>query len=414
MTIVTGWHGGLTTAQAEEMEKELRADAEAEGVGIAFRRAEEPEGSVALGWFVLPPPRLAEAAEAGAPPGGLAAAIREAAARVGVEALALATFAALESGFDPAARSATSSARGLFGIIDATWEALVARHGPAHGVAASDRDDIRAQCLMAAELLRGVAAALGRGLGRRPALAELYCGHFLGSAAAAALLAADPAEPAIGVLARFYAETRLGPGFAARIRAANRPIFEAGGTARSAGEVLVLLRERVERILPRARALLAAAPPLPFPSPAPATRPEWLRVAEAEEAAGVAELPGRPSNPRIEEYFAWTTLGEQPDSTAWCGAFVSFCLGMAGEVGMGRGSARAANWLGWGRPLARPRPGCVVVLRPQAPGTSGHVGFWAGKRDGRITLLGGNQGNRVRRQDYAAAELRPGGFRWPA
>lgn len=420
MAMTSGWFGGLTADQADKMESELRQDAEADGLGVSFRRAAEENGLLALGWFVTAPPVAGAADRVAAPPGeaaGIAAAVRDASARVGVDAATLAAFAQVESGLDPAARAGASSARGLFGITDATWGDLVARFGPAHGVSAEHRDRIGAQCLMAAELLRGSAAALLRGLGRTPSPAELYCGHFLGTGAACALLTADRAEPATDPLRRFYAGTRFGEGFADRILLANRPIFERDGRRRSAGEVMDLLGSKMQRGLARAAELLGPQPlqsPPPFPGPASDAAPEWLRLARAEEAAKVAELRGKASNPRIEHYFSWTSLGEQPDGTAWCAAFVSFCLGAAGELRMGDGSARAVNWLAWGKTLSEPRPGCIVVLKPQARGTSGHVGFWVGEAGGRVTLLGGNQGGRVSQQPYPRGEVRPNGLRWPA
>jgi hypothetical protein len=80
---------------------------------------------------------------------------------------------------------------------------------------------------------------------------------------------------------------------------------------------------------------------------------------------------------------------------------------------MGRGSARAANWLDWGETLAEPRPGCVVVLEPLAPGASGHVGFWVKEERGKIHLLSGNQGERVNVTAFPKRKLRQNEYRWP-
>lgn len=151
-----------------------------------------------------------------------------------------------------------------------------------------------------------------------------------------------------------------------------------------------------------------AAAALPMSAQA---EPRWL--AAAREEIGQKEVDGSGSNPRIEEYFTWTSLGEKPDDVAWCGAFVSFCLGRAGVVEKGRGSARAADWLGWGDTLDKLRPGCVVVLEGQAPGASGHVGFWEQEEGGRIHLLAGNQSNRVNITPFRATELQRNGYRWP-
>jgi hypothetical protein len=53
------------------------------------------------------------------------------------------------------------------------------------------------------------------------------------------------------------------------------------------------------------------------------------------------------------------------------------------------------------------------VLKPQAAGSSGHVGFWVKQEDGRIHLLAGNQHNQVDITSYPETELREGGLRWP-
>ncbi|MBR0653845.1 TIGR02594 family protein [Plastoroseomonas arctica] len=149
------------------------------------------------------------------------------------------------------------------------------------------------------------------------------------------------------------------------------------------------------------------------PSPQPVMRdvPAWFEIAFRE--VNQAQLPGPADNARIVEYFGWTSLGESPDSVAWCGAFVSFCLGNAGFLRKGTGSARAANWMDFGKPLEGPRKGCVVVLEPQAPGSSGHVAFWDHTDGERIFLLGGNQGGKVGVNAFALRDVRKFGYRWP-
>ena len=144
---------------------------------------------------------------------------------------------------------------------------------------------------------------------------------------------------------------------------------------------------------------------------APSGEPDWLRIARAE--LGTKEISGVGSNPRIEEYFTWTSLGQSPDGVPWCGAFVSFCLGKAGKITKGKGSARAADWLAFGDPLPGPQPGCVVVLKPQAPGASGHVGFWIGESSTQVSLLGGNQSDAVNIERFRLSDVRSNGYRWP-
>jgi uncharacterized protein (TIGR02594 family) len=153
-----------------------------------------------------------------------------------------------------------------------------------------------------------------------------------------------------------------------------------------------------------------SSPPLAQPGAELPEEPAWLQIARGQ--LGTKEVSGPASNPVIESYFACTTGGPRPDDVAWCGAFVSFCLAKAHVIT--KGSARAADWLSWGTQLDAPKLGCVVVLKPQAAGASGHVGFWVGEEAGNLALLGGNQGNEVKVSRYAVSEVRSGGYRWPS
>lgn len=400
--------GGLTAEQADEREKELRQDADDDGVRIALDRVPEPGGLLTLSWRILPPPAPAE--QAGGPP-GIAAAIRDAALRLGVDERLLGAIAFLESRFDPAAKARTSSARGLFQFLDGTWKGLVDQFGAALGVAAGDRDEIRAQCLVGAKFLQVNSASLQTKLAHRPTPGQCYAGHFLGVAAAAALIRNDPQEPAGAALRRFYASTPAGAAFSDRVTAANAAIFLDGGAMRSVGAVLGVLDGKVQNGLKQSAVLLSSLPDSAAAVPA-AGEPAWLGVARAELARGVAEVPGAGSNPRIEEYFTWTRLGQEPDGVAWCGAFASFCLGVTNQLARGAGSARAADWAGFGDALPEPKVGCIAVLQPLAPQSSGHVALWLGTEDGRLRLLGGNQGDRVSVASFPVQKLRA--FRWPS
>jgi len=144
----------------------------------------------------------------------------------------------------------------------------------------------------------------------------------------------------------------------------------------------------------------------------------WMAVARAE--IGVKEFTGSGDNPRIVQYLRSTTLdapSASHDETAWCSAFVNWCVERAGYEGTD--SAWAKSWLRWGRDAGgEPPPGSVVVLeRPPDP-SSGHVGFLvegpdlARPREQRlVTLLGGNQNDAVRVSAYPASRI--AGFRVP-
>jgi len=185
-------------------------------------------------------------------------AIARAARATGVDFNYLLAQAKLESSLDPAARAETSSAAGLYQFTRGTWLQTLDRHGANHGLdwasTAIDRgriDDpaLRQQVLamrfdpdlsarMAAELANDNRAALLPVLGREPDSAELYLAHFLGSAGATRFLtalSADPGQSAAGLLPE--------------AAAANRTIFYADNQPRSVGEVMGLLRGKVERAM---------------------------------------------------------------------------------------------------------------------------------------------------------------------
>lgn len=96
--------------------------------------------------------------------------------------------------------------------------------------------------------------------------------------------------------------------------------------------------------------------------------------------------------------------------TAWCAAFVNWCLEQAGAPHLGM--ATAISWLKFGTPLARPVYGCVAIVPPsKSTGSStGHVAFYVETRGNMIGLLGGNQGDAVS-ISYFHRVL---GYRWPS
>jgi uncharacterized protein (TIGR02594 family) len=158
-----------------------------------------------------------------------------------------------------------------------------------------------------------------------------------------------------------------------------------------------------------------APPPLPLASPdAP-----WLSIARAE--FGVRELSGAGRHSqRIVAYHQTTGLRATDDETPWCSSFVNWVMVQAGY--RGTNSAAARSWLNWGRELGdEPRQGAITVLKRRgrtsdaATGsTSGfHVAFFLSRTTGAVTLLGGNQGNRVKESTYPLSNYEVRGYRWP-
>lgn len=133
----------------------------------------------------------------------------------------------------------------------------------------------------------------------------------------------------------------------------------------------------------------------------------WWEIARRE--LGVKEAAGSADNPRIVQYLRSTTIDEgaaRNDETAWCSAFVNWCVEQAGYEGTN--SAWARSWLHWGRALDRPTLGCIVVLTREG---GGHVGFYAGEEGANLKIFGGNQSNEVRESLYAKSRLL--GYRAP-
>lgn len=215
------------------------------------------------------------------------AAIARAARATGADFSYLLAQARIESGLNPQARAATSSAAGLYQFTGGTWLATLSRHGDEHGLgwaqqaALSGDPALRAQVMalrfdpqasaaMAGELAGDNAVALRGVLGREPDAAELYLAHFLGAEGASRFLTAlsvDPGQSAAALLPR--------------AASANRAIFYDDQGARSVSAVMGVLRSKVERAMGTAPS--AAFPVLPAPSgwtaqqavaaPAPTARP---------------------------------------------------------------------------------------------------------------------------------------------
>lgn len=140
-------------------------------------------------------------------------AIALASVRSGVDFGYLYAQARLESGLNPDARAATSSARGLYQFTAATWLDMVRRHGAANGLGwAADalntspgagakaaildlRRDPQAAASMAAAFANDNRASLEAGLGRPATATDLYIAHFLGASGALKFLHAHAANP---------------------------------------------------------------------------------------------------------------------------------------------------------------------------------------------------------------------------
>ena len=191
------------------------------------------------------PPKSAEAGQMAL------AAIGRASRRSGVRFDFLVKTAQRESNLDASAKSARSSAAGLFQFTEQTWLRMIKETGDAHGMANEARSidisrdgrfwvadpeqrrailDLRfnpdAASAMAAELTNANARSLQESLNRPASEGELYAAHFLGASGAARLIKAVKHSP-IGQAAAIFPE-------AAR---ANPNVFFVSGRAVTTGEL---------------------------------------------------------------------------------------------------------------------------------------------------------------------------------
>jgi uncharacterized protein (TIGR02594 family) len=172
-------------------------------------------------------------------------------------------------------------------------------------------------------------------------------------------------------------------------------------------------------VTPTPSAPVGASAPVRLVGPPAQTSPvQWMTVAIAEK--GVSEVAGAVHNQRIVAYHATTTLGAKTDEVPWCSSFVNWCLKQAGITGTN--SAAAASWSSWGQELTDPRYGAIVHIRrgggghDRATGSSSgnHVGFLIRRTPTHVTLLGGNQGNRVKESSFPLSSYSVRSMRWPA
>lgn len=109
------------------------------------------------------------------------------------------------------------------------------------------------------------------------------------------------------------------------------------------------------------------------------------------------EWPVR-ANPLIVTFFDATTL-RQPagDQTAWCAAFVNWCIGRAvlsNDTILSSAptkSAASSSFRKWGDETSSPKDGDIVVFRHKQFDARGHVGFFISKTSNGVYVLGGNQ-----------------------
>jgi hypothetical protein len=183
--------------------------------------------------------------------GAVEAAIQRASNATGVDFTFLMRTAHRESGYNPKAKAASSSAAGLFQFVEQTWLSTLKQHGAKYGyaryaelitkgadgryrVAGAEarkavmdlRLDPHAASLMAGELTSDHASYLRGRVGRTPTAGELYAAHFLGPQGSARLIEAVRSQPGASAAGLFP-----------EAASANRSIFYRDGRAATVSEV---------------------------------------------------------------------------------------------------------------------------------------------------------------------------------
>ncbi|HEX2215138.1 MAG TPA: transglycosylase SLT domain-containing protein [Xanthobacteraceae bacterium] len=242
---------------------------------------------------------------------GITGAIRNAARATGASFEYLLKTAQRESNFNASAKASTSSASGLFQFIDQTWLQTLKSAGPELGygryaaaIVQTEtgryvvpdpaqrgeimrlRTDPAAASAMAGAFTQRNAALLTERLGRAPTDGELYIAHFLGPTGAVQLITTAATRP----------EARAADLFPRAARA-NRAIFYANGSPRSAAQVYDVLvakhdNTRVPPVIVATSAALAAQAEnlAPVQAYAPAEGPVFHGLFRTERKTPVAAI----------------------------------------------------------------------------------------------------------------------------
>ena len=133
----------------------------------------------------------------------------------------------------------------------------------------------------------------------------------------------------------------------------------------------------------------------------------------AQRFVGIKEVGGSVDNPQIMVMLKLDNDWPEADEVPWCSAFANYICWL---LRLPRSkNLRARSWLtvGQGIHLDEAQPGDIVVLKrgkgdqpgPEVLEAPCHVGFYAGRFDGFIEVLGGNQSDTVKVSRYPSKRL---------
>ena len=133
----------------------------------------------------------------------------------------------------------------------------------------------------------------------------------------------------------------------------------------------------------------------------------------AQRFSNIEEVGGNVDNPQILAMLKLDVKWAEHDEVPWCSAFVNYICWLC-RLPRSK-DLRARSWLTIGRGISldNAEVGDVVVLKrgkgnqpgPEVIDAKGHVGFYAGRMDGLIEVLGGNQSDTVKISRYQSTRL---------
>ena len=133
----------------------------------------------------------------------------------------------------------------------------------------------------------------------------------------------------------------------------------------------------------------------------------------AQRFSGIDEVGGNVDNPQILAMLKLDNKWPEHDEVPWCSGFVNYICWLC-RLPRSK-DLRARSWLTIGRGISLDdaEVGDVVVLKrgsgdqpgPEVTDAPGHVGFYAGRMDSLIEVLGGNQSDTVKVSRYPVSRL---------
>jgi len=133
----------------------------------------------------------------------------------------------------------------------------------------------------------------------------------------------------------------------------------------------------------------------------------------AQRYVGIEEVGGSLDNPAILAMLRLDNKWPEGDEVPWCSAFANHICWLARLPRSKNLMARSWLTVGKGIQLDDAEPGDIIILKrgsgeqpgPEVLKAPGQVGFYAGRFDSFIEVLGGNQSDTVKVSRYPTKRL---------